>query len=67
LQQWRYLFNPSTTNYKLQTKNSVRSIAAPLKEVEIVSIKIIIAAHKKYWMPTDPVYILVHVGAEGMC
>ena len=45
----------------------MRSIAAPLKEVEIVSIKIIIAAHKKYWMPTDPVYIPVHVGAEGMC
>lgn len=30
-----------------------------------MSIKIIVAAHKKYWMPTDPVYLLVHVGAEG--
>lgn len=30
-----------------------------------MSIKIIIAAHKKYWMPTDPVYLPVHVGAEG--
>jgi hypothetical protein len=30
-----------------------------------LSIKIIIAAHKKYWMPTDPVYLPVHVGAEG--
>jgi len=43
----------------------VRNIAAPPKEVETVSIKIIIAAHKKYWMPTDPVYLPVHVGAEG--
>lgn len=31
----------------------------------ILSIKIIVAAHKKYWMPTDPVYLPVHVGAEG--
>ncbi|MGN0948364.1 MULTISPECIES: DUF4422 domain-containing protein [Megasphaera] len=32
-----------------------------------MSIKIIIAAHKKYWMPTDLVYLPVHVGAEGKC
>lgn len=31
----------------------------------ILSIKIIVAAHKKYWMPADPVYLPVHVGAEG--
>ena len=30
-----------------------------------MSIKIIVAAHKKYWMPTDSVYLPVHVGAEG--
>lgn len=30
-----------------------------------MSIKIIIAAHKPYWMPSDPVYLPVHVGAEG--
>ena len=30
-----------------------------------MSIKIIIATHKKYWMPDDPMYIPVHVGAEG--
>ena len=30
-----------------------------------MNIKIIVAAHKKYWMPTDPVYLPVHVGAEG--
>lgn len=33
--------------------------------MENVSIKIIVAAHKKYWMPTDPVYLPVQVGAEG--
>ncbi|MBS6790255.1 DUF4422 domain-containing protein [Megasphaera sp.] len=30
-----------------------------------MSINIIIAAHKKYWMPTDSAYLPVHVGAEG--
>ena len=30
-----------------------------------MDIKIIVAAHKKYWMPSDPVYMPVHVGAEG--
>lgn len=30
-----------------------------------MSIKIIVAAHKPYWMPTDPVYLPVQVGAEG--
>ena len=30
-----------------------------------MSIKIIVAAHKPYWMPSDPVYLPVHVGAEG--
>ncbi len=30
-----------------------------------MDIKIVIAAHKKYWMPDDPMYIPVHVGAEG--
>lgn len=28
-------------------------------------IKIIVAAHKPYWMPTDPVYLPVQVGAAG--
>lgn len=28
-------------------------------------IKIIVATHKKYWMPTDEIYVSVHVGAEG--
>ncbi|WP_302348213.1 DUF4422 domain-containing protein, partial [uncultured Megasphaera sp.] len=28
-------------------------------------IKIIVAAHTKYWLPTDPVYLPVHVAAEG--
>ena len=30
-----------------------------------MDIKIIIATHKTYWMPDDPMYIPVHVGAEG--
>lgn len=30
-----------------------------------LNIKILIAAHKLYWMPTDDVYLPVHVGAEG--
>ena len=30
-----------------------------------MNIKILVAAHKPYWMPTDAVYLPVHVGAEG--
>ena len=30
-----------------------------------MTIKILVAAHKKYWMPNDPVYLPLHVGAEG--
>lgn len=30
-----------------------------------MDIKIVVATHKKYWMPDDPMYIPVHVGAEG--
>ncbi len=30
-----------------------------------MDIKIIVAAHKKYWMPEDEMYLPVHVGAEG--
>ena len=29
------------------------------------TIKIIVAAHKPYWMPKDDIYLPVHVGAEG--
>lgn len=28
-------------------------------------VKIIVAAHKKYRMPDDPMYVPIHVGAEG--
>lgn len=28
-------------------------------------IKIIVATHKKYWMPSDPMYLPLHVGREG--
>jgi len=30
-----------------------------------MKIKIIVATHKKYWMPIDPMYLPVHVGAKG--
>lgn len=30
-----------------------------------MNIKILIAAHKKYWMPEDKVYVPLHVGAEN--
>ena len=30
-----------------------------------MEIKIIVAAHKKYWMPQDPLYLPVQVGAAG--
>lgn len=30
-----------------------------------MDIKIIVATHKKYWMPDDPMYLPVHVGAAG--
>ncbi|MBQ3973839.1 MAG: DUF4422 domain-containing protein, partial [Lachnospiraceae bacterium] len=29
------------------------------------TIKIIVASHKSYWMPEDPVYLPVQVGAAG--
>lgn len=28
-------------------------------------IKILVAAHKLYWMPNDSVYMPIHVGREG--
>lgn len=30
-----------------------------------VDVKVIVATHKPYWMPTDPLYVPVRVGAEG--
>ena len=30
-----------------------------------MDIKIIVATHKNYWMPDDPMYLPVHVGAAG--
>ncbi len=29
-----------------------------------MDLKILIAAHKPYWMPSDPVYLPLQVGAE---
>lgn len=36
-----------------------------MKGKDTLSIKIIVSAHKPYWMPSDPVYLPVHVGAAG--
>ena len=30
-----------------------------------MDIKILVAAHKNYWMPADDVYMPLQVGAEG--
>lgn len=30
-----------------------------------MNIKILVATHKKYWMPNDDVYLPIHVGREG--
>ena len=32
---------------------------------ETVDLKIIVATHKKYWMPKDEIYLPVHAGAAG--
>ena len=31
----------------------------------MAEIKILVAAHKLYWMPNDSVYMPIHVGREG--
>ena len=31
----------------------------------IKDVEILVAAHKDYWMPSDDVYLPIHVGAEG--
>lgn len=31
----------------------------------IKSTENVVAAHKDYWMPSDDVYLPIHVGAEG--
>ena len=30
-----------------------------------MDIKILVATHKKYWMPKDGIYLPIHVGREG--
>ena len=30
-----------------------------------MDIKILVATHKKYWMPKDDIYFPIHVGREG--
>ena len=31
----------------------------------LADVKVIVASHKPYWIPPDPLYLPVHVGAEG--
>lgn len=30
-----------------------------------MDIKILVATHKKYWMPKDEIYLPIHVGKKG--
>ena len=30
-----------------------------------MNLRVVVAAHKPYWMPADPVYLPVQVGAAG--
>ena len=30
-----------------------------------MDIKIIVATHKEYWMPSDEMYVPLHVGKKG--
>lgn len=36
-----------------------------MERLNPVDIKIIIATHKKYWLPKDSIYLPLQVGAEG--
>lgn len=36
-----------------------------MEKYTLMNIKIIIAAHKPYWMPTDDIYLPLHVGSIG--
>lgn len=31
----------------------------------MTDIRIVVATHKEYWMPSDPIYLPLHVGREG--
>ena len=33
--------------------------------MDTLNIKIMVAAHKPYWMPSDDAYLPIHVGKEG--
>lgn len=56
--------------YRTRTQSLIHesiysSYNLPSKGQDTLLIKIIVAAHKPYWMPSDPVYLPVQVGAEG--
>ena len=37
-----------------------------LRQMGTPNVKILVASHKKYRMPTDEIYLPLHVGAEGL-
>ena len=36
-----------------------------MSQESLADVKVISASHKPYWMPPDPLYLPLHVGAEG--
>ena len=38
---------------------------ADVSQENLADVKVIVASHKPYWMPPDPLYAPVHVGAAG--
>ena len=46
-------------------KSAVMSVEEYENKMNKVTVKIIVATHKPYEMPKDPMYLPLHVGAEG--
>ena len=49
----------------MEQQNNKTKIKYKSSNIKPLDIKIIIAAHKKYRMPQDDIYLPIHVGAEG--
>ena len=52
-------------NYRIYSDVANRHTPFQKKGTKPMDLKILIAAHKPYWMPSDPVYQPLQVGAEG--
>lgn len=46
------------------SKKRRSTVRSTMQEIGL-NVKILVATHKPYWMPYDPIYLPVHVGAEG--